>query len=58
MFECFHCLERAVIWQCDYMASEMGYEEEGIVHCLHCANCGADIEYFVPMNAEGDDERA
>ncbi len=56
MFECFHCLMRSVIWQCDYSFEDFGYEGEGIVQILHCSNCGADIEYKVPLNPEKEDE--
>jgi len=48
MFECFHCLHRTVVWQCDYDFSDYGMDGDGIVHVLHCENCGADIEYYVP----------
>ena len=54
MFECFHCGQRSVVWQCDYDAEELGYEREGIVHILHCANCGADNEYVIFNEAEDD----
>lgn len=53
MFECFHCLTRSVVWQCDYNFEDMGYEGDGIVQILHCSNCGAEIEYRIPL---GDDE--
>lgn len=57
MFECFHCLSRFVIWDCDYDAEDLGYLEPGIVQELHCCNCGAQIEYFIPIpDAEGVDE--
>ena len=42
MYECFHCLQKSVIWDSDY-----GYDGEGVVHICHCANCGADIEYRI-----------
>lgn len=49
MFECFHCLHRSVIWDCDYDAEDFGYPDPGIVQELHCCNCGAQIEYYVPI---------
>lgn len=55
MYECFECGERAVVWDADFDFDEFGYEEEGIVHCLHCQNCGARIKYLVPN--EHDDSR-
>ena len=51
MYECFHCLARAVIWDCDYDFSDFGYDGEGIVQIRHCENCGAEIEYRVPYPA-------
>ena len=32
------------------MFEDFGYEGDGIVHVCHCNNCGADIEYYVPLN--------
>ncbi len=55
MFECFHCMERAVIWDCDYDYSDYGYDGEGIIHVLHCTRCGAQIEYDIPMGAPDEE---
>ena len=52
MFECFHCRERAVIWDNDFDFADFGYEDEGIVQCFHCMNCGADIEYRIKFKPE------
>lgn len=52
MFECFHCLCRSVIWQCDYSFEDFGYEGEGIVQILECSNYGAEIEYRISLNEE------
>ena len=49
MYECFHCGARAVIWDCDYSFEDVGLEGEGLVHYLHCEECGAVIEYCIPM---------
>lgn len=54
MYQCFHCLKDAVIWMCDYDFSDFGYEGEGIVHYCICNNCGADIEYRIPLKEEGE----
>ena len=54
MYECFHCLHRKVIWSGDFDFEDYGLEGEGIVHVLHCSNCGADIEYYVRTD---DDEQ-
>lgn len=49
MFECFHCGERKVVWQNDYDYEDLGYDGQGIVHMCTCSNCGAEIEYRVPL---------
>jgi transcription elongation factor Elf1 len=53
MYECFHCGERAVVWQNDYSFEDYGIEGEGIIHDLRCSNCGAAITYEIK---EDDDE--
>ena len=50
MFQCFHCLQNTVCWECDYDYEDFGYEGEGIVHILRCSNCDSEIEYRVPAN--------
>ncbi len=47
-----------MIWDCDYMFEEFGYEGNGIVHVCHCANCGAEIEYRCPIEQGKDEEEA
>ena len=54
MFECFHCGERAVVWQSDFDFEDFGYEGKGIVQVLKCSNCGADIEYRISEGVEDD----
>ncbi len=59
MFECFNCLQRAVVWQADFDFEDYGIEDrKGIVHTLVCSNCGADIVYYVPSFREGTEEVA
>lgn len=55
MYECFHCGERAVIWDCDYDFTDLDYDGIGIVHQCHCENCGAQIEYKIAMD-RGEDK--
>lgn len=50
MYEYFHCLTKSVCWDNDFSFEDMGYEGEGIVHMCHCCNCGAEIEYRVPID--------
>lgn len=57
MYECFHCGQRAVIWDCDYDFSDFGYEGTGIVQVLHCECCGAEIEYMIRFDSEDDCEK-
>ena len=52
MYECFHCGCRAVIWDCDFTFEDYGYPGDGIVHMLHCENCGAEIEYCIVIKEE------
>ena len=52
MYQCFHCLKNAVVWQTDYSFEDYDYPEEGIIHILVCSNCGAEITYEVPLNNE------
>ena len=47
LFQCFHCGEQKVVWDADFDFSDYGYEGNGIVHELHCANCGAEIQYRI-----------
>lgn len=55
MYECFHCGSRSVIWDNDFSFEDFGHDGEGIVHVCHCNNCGAEIEYYVPLD-NNDDE--
>lgn len=54
MYECFHCLQKAVIWDNDFTFEDMGYEGEGLVHMCHCTNCGAQIEYAISQEDEDE----
>ena len=49
IYECFNCMVRSVVWDKDFSYKDMKYEGEGVVHTFHCLNCGAKIEYKVPM---------
>lgn len=55
MFECFNCLARAVIWDADFDFDDFGYEGKGVVHICHCSNCGAEIEYRVPLSVDDEE---
>lgn len=61
MYQCFHCGANAVSWGSDFdfedycfaMENDNGeVTDKGKVHVLHCNNCGADIEYYVPIFEE------
>lgn len=62
MYECFHCLNKTVCWDCDYSFEDFGYDGEGIVQICHCSTCGAEIEYRIPIeevdieDIDGSDE--
>lgn len=49
---CWYCGGR-VIWNCDYDAEDLGYEP-GIVTHLHCSDCGAMIEMYLPNDLENN----
>lgn len=55
MFECFHCLHKTLVWECDYNFEDFGYDGEGIVQILHCCNCGAEVEYRIPLGDNKDE---
>jgi hypothetical protein len=55
MYQCFHCLENTVGWDSDFDFEDFGLEGEGIVHILHCSNCGAEIEYYVKTGDPEDE---
>ena len=57
MYECFHCCAKAVVWQADFSFEDYGMEGEGIIHVCKCANCGADIEYYISLD-DPDEEDA
>lgn len=52
MFECFHCCRKAAVWDSDFDFSDFGLEGNGVVHVCHCTNCGAEIEYRIPIPDE------
>ena len=52
MYECFHCGEKSVIWDGDFSFKDYGLEGDGIVHDCHCENCGARIQYQVPIEKD------
>ena len=53
MYECFHCGQKAVIWDGDFDFEDYGEEGLGIIHECHCTNCGAQITYRI---SESEDE--
>ena len=55
MYECFHCLQKSVIWDSDFDFSDYGYDGEGVVQVCHCVNCGADIEYRIRTDNQEDE---
>lgn len=46
-YECFHCGERAVVWGGDFDYDDYCLDGDGMVHELHCTECGARIRYLV-----------
>lgn len=58
MYECFHCLARAVIWSADFTFEDYGEEGEGLIHECYCSNCGAEITYRIPISDEDSEEQS
>lgn len=56
MYQCFHCLSDGVIWDGDFDFGDFGYEGQGIVHICHCVNCGAEIEYRIPICDDAEEQ--
>lgn len=54
MYECFHCLAKAVIWDADFTFEDYGYDGEGIIQECHCENCGAQITYWIRLRDTED----
>ena len=57
MYQCFHCLSMSVIWDSDFTFDDLGYEGYGLVEMCHCENCGAEIEYRIPLEKADAEER-
>lgn len=57
MYECFHCGHRSVRWEADFDFSDYGLEGKGIIHICHCDHCGADIEYYITISEEEENEQ-
>lgn len=55
MYQCFHCLNNTLCWDCDYDFADFGYDGEGIVQILHCASCGAEVEYRISLEEESEE---
>ena len=54
LYQCFYCGSNAVVWDNDFDFEDFCYEGEEIVHICHCCNCGAEIEYRIPIPDEND----
>lgn len=52
MEKCFNCNQNAVIWDTDADFEDLGFEGDGIIHLLHCTQCGAEIIYKIPADIE------
>ena len=57
MYQCFHCGEYTLVWDNDFDFDDFGYEGEGIIHTLHCTNCGAEVDYFVSFPEEEENDK-
>ena len=43
---CFNCRGHNICWDNDFTFEDYGIDGEGLVHVLHCMDCGAEIEYY------------
>lgn len=50
MYTCYHCGADTVVWDSDFTFEDYNYEGDGLVCVYHCNNCGAYIEYKIPMD--------
>ena len=57
MYQCFHCGAQAVILDADFDYDDYGLEGQGIVHHCHCTECGAQIEYYIPIPDDDTEEQ-
>lgn len=55
LYECFHCGARQVLWDSDFNLEDYGYEGKGVIHDCHCLNCGAEIQYIIRFDKEGEE---
>ena len=54
---CFHC-GGTLIWDNDFSYEDYDlWDYDGIVHVLHCADCGAEVEYYIPLGERDDSRR-
>ena len=56
LFQCYYCGSHSVHWGADFLSEEYGYDEGGIVRTLHCSNCGAEIEYYLPGDEDEEEK--
>lgn len=56
MYECFHCGQRAVIWDADFDYEDYGIEGPGIVQECHCTACGARVTYWIDCSESEEDQ--
>lgn len=50
---CFNC-GGPLVWDNDFSYEDYGLIGEGIVHALHCTECGAETLCYVPMDDDAD----
>lgn len=53
-YRCFNCGAFTVVWDSDFSFEDCGYIGDGLVHMLHCNNCGAKIEYRISDEVENE----
>lgn len=54
---CFHCGGQ-LVWDNDFSYEDYDlWDYDGIVHVLHRNDCGATVEYYVPLGEREDDSQ-
>lgn len=55
MANCWFC-NSELIWGGDFSREDYGMDGEGIVANLTCSGCGAYVEFYSPVDEEGEEE--
>lgn len=51
---CWYCGQDTLCWNSDFNYDEVFHEGEGVVSFLTCGNCGAEVQYSLRTDEEGE----